>query len=94
MDQLFGTGPNGMHNISSDMPCQSNPTAILVHLQYGSHRDKLILERSERPEAFADFFRKAQQMVEKVVEEGLTPWSESSGGELLLFRCVFTQFFC
>jgi hypothetical protein len=30
--------------------CQGTPAAILVQLQYGSHREKLILERSERPE--------------------------------------------
>jgi hypothetical protein len=29
---------------------EQTPTAILVQLQYGSHREKLILERSERPE--------------------------------------------
>jgi hypothetical protein len=36
-------------------------------------------------QAFADFFRKAQLLVERVVDEGQSPWMES-GGELLLFR--------
>jgi hypothetical protein len=103
MDQLFGAAvANGGAQLADPSQQMSTPTAIMVNLQYGSHRDKLILERSERPEvcfyflnasidmflyfqAFSDFFRKAQQLVDRVMEEGLTTWSES-GGELVLFR--------
>lgn len=60
MDQLFGApaSNNGggiqlLDNQQQQPPNSQQagiPTAIMVHLQYGSHREKLILERTERPE--------------------------------------------
>lgn len=51
MDQLFAGALNGgIQPTVMDTIMSETPTAILVHLQYGSHREKLILERSERPE--------------------------------------------
>uniref|UniRef100_A0A915C9X9 protein kinase C n=1 Tax=Parascaris univalens TaxID=6257 RepID=A0A915C9X9_PARUN len=71
---LFGmNGDDGMETYED--------RRISITLQFGSHKEVIVLERTDSPQVFESFRNRARQLAEKQFDGKLT-----AGGELHLFR--------